>query len=135
MKDDFLMPKHLDRDSENLTSNTTQKSTENPFEEIYSLQEELITETESLVGLFYDEIKADILNFDAIQAICFLIVADWYIHLTRITLRYCLTLLGVHPIVLRDTVRVLKKKYNAPPRGDLLSFIRYIGPVLLNKTN
>ncbi len=105
------------------------------MEKIYSFQEQLIEETESLVAGFFDEVDAELLNFDAIEAICFLIIADRHVPLNTVSLENCLTLLGVHPFLLRDTVWFLKKKYKIPPQGDLLSFIRYVSPILLKKTD
>ncbi len=55
------------------------------------------------------------------------------IDLGEVELQNCLDFLGVHPVVLQDTVRILKRRYHFPKNADLLTFIRYIGPCLLEK--
>jgi hypothetical protein len=101
------------------------------MQKIYSFQEQLIEETESLVAGFFDEVDAELLNFDAIEAICFLIIAGRHVPLNVVSLRNCLSLLGVHPFLLRNAAWFLQKKYNTAPQMDLLSFIRNIRPIIL----
>jgi len=128
------MQKHVERDSKYLTKEPPGRI-KDPVEEFYFLHDQVIEETELLVGRCFDPTEADMINYDAIQAICFLIIADQHIDLGKVELGNCLTLLGVHPVVLRDTVRVLKRKYHAPKNADLLNFIRFIGPILLEKND
>ncbi len=108
----------------------TPKPSQDPFDDIYFMQNHLIEETQALVGRCFDPENADLINYDALQAICFLVTSDMYIDLGKIELQNCLDLLGVHPVVLEDTMRILKKMYHIPKNADLLSFIRLIGPLL-----
>ncbi len=104
---------------------------EDSFEDIYFMQNQLIEETETMVKQCFDPAQEDLINFDAFQAICFLVISDRHIDLSHGELQNILDLLGVHPMVLQDTIRILKRKYKIPKNEDLLSFIRYIGPILL----
>ncbi len=106
---------------------------EDSFEDLYFLQENLIKETQTLVARCFKPEQADLINFDALQAICFLVITDQHIDLGEIELQNSIDLLGVHPMVLQDTVRILKKMYHIPKNADFLTFIRYIGPILLEK--
>ncbi len=115
------------------TIKQTPMKIEDPLEDIFFMQNSLIEETEDLVKQYFDPAQADLINFDALQAICFLVVADRYIDLSKVELQNSLDLLGVHPVVLQDSVRTLKKRYHIPKNADLLTFIRYIGPILLEK--
>ncbi len=109
------------------------RSIREPLDDLLWMQDQLIEETETLVRNCFDPAFADQVNFDAFQALCFLMVADQHIDIGNVELRNCLDLLGVHPIVFRDTLRILKKRYHLPKNMDLLAFIRYIGPVFLKK--
>ncbi len=116
-----------------ITIKDTPKRIEEPVANILWSQGHLIEETEILIGCCYDPAMADRINFDAFQAICFLVVADQHVDLGKGELQDCLDLLGVHPVVLMDTVRILKKSYRIPKNAGLLSFIQYIGPIMLAK--
>ncbi len=121
-------------DQKYITVKETPKRIEEPIADIYGLQGLLIDKTETMVRRCFTLAKADRINFDAFQAICFLIVADQHIDVNKGDLQVCLDLLGVHPVVLMDAVRVLKRTFRAPKNADLLTFIRYIGPTLLEKS-
>ncbi|OLS12804.1 MAG: hypothetical protein RBG13Loki_3586 [Promethearchaeota archaeon CR_4] len=127
------MSKHIKYDSKNITENEPLNGIEKPAAEIIMLQEHFIKETEILVERCFDPTKADIINYDAMQAICFLIVANQHIPLGEVELENCLTILGVHPVTLRNTVRILKKMYHIPKNMNLLRFIQCIGSILLQK--
>ncbi len=122
----MLTPKYL-------TTKETHPNVDDPFGDMYFLQDHLIEETQTLVSRCYDPEKADLINFDAFQAISFLIITDQHIDLGKVELQNCLDLLGIHPVVLQDVMRILKRIYHIPKNTDLLSFIRHIGPILLEK--
>ncbi len=123
---DMLVPKYA-------SIKETSRISQDPFTDMYFLQNHLIEETQALVSRCFDPETGDLINFDALQAICFLVITDQHIDLGKIELQNCLDLLGVHPVILQDTVRILKKIYHIPKHTDFLTFIRYIGPILLEK--
>jgi len=94
----------------------------------------LIHETERMTKICYDATISDDINYDAFQAVCFLVVAHLSVELTGEEVEHCLDLLGVPCDELWKTIRHLERFYDLPHSADVRSFSKAIMPLLLMRS-
>jgi hypothetical protein len=99
------------------------------------LPQTLMLETERMTKICYDETISDEINYDAFQAVCFLVVANLSVELTEAQVVNCVELLGIPPEEFYYTVRQLERVFQLPMSANVRVFTKAIAPPLLMKSS
>jgi hypothetical protein len=110
----------------------SQNDAKNP-REINWLQTTIITETERLTNQLYFGTFFEKVNFDAFQAICFLVVSNDLVGLDDRDIPPCLDLLGAPLAEVWAAAALLSKTYHLPDTRNLADFIIMVSPAMLRE--